>query len=527
MATTTTRKAWLAGGGIASLAAAAFMIRDGNLPGKNIMILERSALPGGSLDASGSADTGYVMRGGRMLNFTYRCTYDLLSAIPSLSDPSISVYQEIIDFNNIFKTYSRARLVDKDRKIVNVSSPGLKEKDRIDLVGLIAKPEGFLGRKRIEDWFSPSFFRTNFWWMWSSMFAFQPWHSLVEFRRYLIRFIHEFPRIDTLAGVDRTPYNQFDSIVQPLMKWLKEQGVLFIAGAEVFDLDMAATDGVSAVTHIRLMKDGEPECISVAAEDLVFLTLGSMTASSTLGAMDRPAILHTDKRNGCWALWKTLAKRSPALGHPENFDSRIDESKWMSFTVTCKDPFFFDWMEKFSRNKAGSGGLVTFKDSSWLFSVVLARQPHFINQPEGVTVFWGYGLYPDKPGDYVPKKMIDCTGAEILTELLSHLRLTEQLPLMLATSVCIPCMMPYITSEFLTREEGDRPAIIPKGFSNLALLGQFTEMEEDVVFTVEYSVRSAQQAVYEKFGLDKKPPDIYKGQHDLQALYDAVKTMHR
>jgi len=527
MSTIANRKAWLAGGGIASLAAAAFMIRDAKMPGKNIMILEQSGLPGGSLDASGLADTGYVMRGGRMLNFTYHCTYDLLSAIPSLTDPAVTVYDEIKAFNKIHKTHSRARLVDNRRQIVNVSTMGFREKDRIALVELMAKPEEFIERERISDWFGPSFFETNFWWMWCSMFAFEPWHSLVEFRRYLIRFIHEFPRIDTLAGVDRTPYNQFDSIVQPLVKWLKSQGVLFITGAEVFDLDIKTIDGVSTIERLRLMKDGEPECITVAADDVVLLTLGSMTACSSIGGMDQPALLRTDRRDGSWALWETLAKKSAALGRPENFDSRIDESKWMSFTVTCKDAFFFDWMEKFSGNEAGSGGLVTFKDSNWLFSIVLAHQPHFIGQPEDVKVFWGYALYPDKTGDYVHKRMSDCTGAEILTELLSHLRLADHLPLMLETSICIPCMMPYITSEFLTREKGDRPAVIPEGFTNLALLGQFTEIEEDVVFTVEYSVRSAQMAVYEKFGLDKKPPAIYKGQHDLLAVFDAVKTMHR
>jgi oleate hydratase len=264
----------------------------------------------------------------------------------------------------------------------------------------------------------------------------------------------------------------------------------------------------------------------VGADDLVFLTLGSMTAASSLGGMDHPALLRTDRRDGSWALWEKLAQRSASFGSPANFDSRIDESKWVSFTVTCHHPFFFDWMDKFSGNEAGTGGLVTFKDSNWLLSVVLPHQPHFIGQPEGVKVFWGYGLYPDKTGNYVHKKMSDCTGAEILTELLSHLDLTGQLPLMLDTSICIPCMMPYITSEFLTRGKGDRPAVLPKGFSNLALLGQFTEMEDDVVFTVEYSVRSAQTAVYEKLDIGKEPPAVYKGQQDVSVLFDALKTLH-
>src|ERR1700712_5300752 len=62
-------------------------------------------------------------------------------------------------------------------------------------------------------------------------FAFQPWHSAVEFKRYLHRFIQEFPRINSLAGVDRTPYNQYDSIILPIETYLKAQGVQFRYGS--------------------------------------------------------------------------------------------------------------------------------------------------------------------------------------------------------------------------------------------------------------------------------------------------------
>ena len=79
-----TTKVWLVGGGIASLAAAAFMIRDGDIPGRNITILEELDKIGGSLDASGSAGQGYVLRGGRMFEGKYLCTYGLFDSIPTL-----------------------------------------------------------------------------------------------------------------------------------------------------------------------------------------------------------------------------------------------------------------------------------------------------------------------------------------------------------------------------------------------------------------------------------------------------------
>jgi len=195
--------------------------------------------------------------------------------------------------------------------------------------------------------------------------------------------------------------------------------------------------------------------------------------------------------------------------------------------VTFQGTTFFELMEEFSGNSAGTGGLVTFKSSNWLMSIVLAYQPHYIGQPENVTVFWGYGLFPDNKGNFVHKKMADCTGEEIMTELLSHLKFDAVREQLLKECICIPCMLPYITSQFLTREPGDRPQVVPEITSNLAFIGQFAEVPEDVVFTVEYSVRTAQTAVYKLLNMDKEPTPMYHGDHHPGVLFDAMKTMLR
>jgi oleate hydratase len=518
------RKVYLIGGGIASLASAAYFIRDGHINPRNITIYEELDIAGGSLDGSGSPETGYVMRGGRMFNFSYLCTYDLFSFIPSLGDPGIMVLDEIKAFNQNVKTHSKARVVEEGR-ILDVSSMGFSNKDRLDLMEMMAESESYLGTKRINEWFGPDFFKTNFWFMWDTMFAFQPWHSAVEFKRYLHRFIHEFKRINTLAGVDRTPYNQFDSLAKPLIEWLKQQGVNFEMGVRVTDLKFSLTGEKKTVEQIQFIKGGEHKSIAIGVNDMVLVTIGSMTADSSLGSMDSAPELLTDKRDGSWKLWEAIAKHSDQFGHPSVFDNRIDESKWESFTVTCQGTGFFDLMEEFSGNKAGTGGLVTFKDSNWLMSIVLAYQPHFIGQPDNVTVFWGYGLFPDNEGNFVKKKMAVCTGAEILTELFSHLEFDEVIDHLLTKCNCIPCMLPYITSQFLTRAPGDRPQVVPEISENLAFIGQFAEVPDDVVFTVEYSVRTAQTAVYELLELDKKPIPMYKGDHHIDVLFDAMKTM--
>jgi oleate hydratase len=519
--------AYLVGGGIAALACAAYLIRDGRIPGQSIRILEESGQLGGSLDAQGSPEWGYVMRGGRMLDLeAYICTYDLLSFIPTLSDPDITVKDEIFEFNRRIRTDARCRLLEKGHKL-DVTSPGFSWRDRLDLIHLLVRSEDSLGTCRIEDCFAPAFFRTNFWFLWCTTFAFQTWHSAAEFRRYLLRFVHEFPRIHTLSGVYRTPLNQYDSIVRPLVKWLGGRGVAFEMGCCVTGLDLKPVEGEITVERIRYTRGGGSAEIPVLEDDRVFVTLGSMTADSRLGSMTSPPAPGPSEPGGSWNLWESLAEGRPDLGQPSVFDGHTDLSRWLSFTVTFRDPTFFRLMEDFSGNEPGTGALVTFKDSSWLMSVVLAHQPHFLNQPADITVCWGYGLFPGREGDFVPKPMSECTGAEILEELCRHLGFTRELPLILGTSTCIPCLMPYITSQFLPRRKGDRPRVVPHGSTNLAIIGQFCEIADDVVFTVEYSVRSAQIAVYSLLHLDKSVSPIYRGYLDPRILFDSLRTMLR
>lgn len=512
-------KAYLICGGIGSLAAAAFMIRDAGVAGSDITIFEALPLAGGSLDGGGNPDSGYTLRGGRMLTTdNYECTWDLFKSIPSLEHPGQTVYDETIAFNELHKSHSRARLVDRNRFKVDVTSMGFSMQDRLELVKLEEADEKDLGDSAITDWLSPEFFETKFWYMWATTFAFQPWHSAVEFKRYLRRFMMEFSRIETLAGVKRTVYNQYDSFVRPLQHWLQQQGVQVVFGAKVDDLSLS--EDASTVTAIRYVRNGEAQTIQVAPDDLVFFQNGSMTDASSYGTMQSaPAKL--DKRDSQgWALWEKLAQGRPQFGNPSAFNSSIPESWWESFTVTLKDAAFFDRMQKFSGNVAGTGGLVTFKDSNWFMSVVLAHQPHFVGQPEGVQVFWGYGLHPDRIGNFVAKPMAECSGEEILRELCGHLNFDYDD--VMSTANCIPCRMPYITSMFMPRQYSDRPLPVPTGSRNLAFVSQFVEVAEDVVFTVEYSVRAAQTAVYQLLNVQREVPRVTPHDESLKVKFDAV-----
>jgi oleate hydratase len=520
------RCAVMVGGGIGTMAAAAFLIRDAGWQGADITIHEACPVLGGSLDAGGAPEPGYSLRGGRMFTTdNYECTWDLFKSIPSLSDPAKTVFEETVEFNERIKAHSRARLVDRNRAIVDVSSMGFTMDERLELLRLAETSEEKLAASRITDWLSPGFFETKFWYMWATTFAFQPWHSAVEFKRYLHRFMKEFARIQSLAGVKRTVFNQYDSLVRPLESWLAGRGVRLLKGSQVTDLGLTEIDGKFAVTRLTHLMSGRSADLAIGPRDLVFFQNGSMTDASSRGSMTRAPEPLTKADSGGWLLWEKLAREHPDFGTPAVFNSSIPESYWESFTVTLKDTAFLDEMENFSGNEPGTGGLVTFKDSRWLMSIVIPHQPHFADQPDDVRVFWGYALHPDRVGDFVAKPMSLCSGQEILRELCGHLNFDADT--VFSKAVCIPSRLPYITSMFMPRARGNRPLPVPASSKNLAFVSQFVEIPEDVVFTVEYSVRVAQMAVYELLGITRQIPPIHHYDQTFTVQLDAILTALR
>lgn len=526
-----TTNVYMIGSGIGSLAAAIYLIRDAKVPGKNIKIFETLDVDGGSLDGSGDAKHGFMIRGGRMLNIpTYECLQDIMASIPSIEFDNISMEEEFLEYNEEFKTHSRSRLVDKSGNKVDVTKMGFSVQDRKDMEKLILiETEKSLGGKRIDEVFGRHFFKTNFWLMWQTTFAFQPWSSALELRRYMIRFMHEFPRIHTLAGVARTAYNQHDSIVKPIVKWLKDKGVQIVFGATVKDVEFLQTkNGETVVNNLIYLQHGKKYSINILPTDIVTFTNGCMTDNSDEAGTDSVAKYNKNFTAPSFELWRKIAEGRPEFGEPEVFCSKPDESMWMSFTVTInKNPKLFDYIQRFTHNHPGGGALVTFKDSAWRLSIVVARQPHFKNQPMDTQIFWGYSLNMFADGDYIKKPMYKCTGKEIIIELMGHLHIPKkEQSEMLQGLICRTSIMPYINSQFQPRKEGDRPLVVPIGYENFAFISQFVEIPEDVVFTMEYSVRAAQHAVYYMMGLDKDLIPVSKHQYSPKVLLKSFLKLH-
>ncbi|MDH5539587.1 MAG: oleate hydratase, partial [Rhizobacter sp.] len=450
-------------------------------------------------------------------------TYELLDRIPSLDDPAKSITQDTFEFWQAAPWYDKARLVEHGR-IADPTVWGMGNRDRADLIKLMLRAEGTLEAVRIDECFQRAFFATNFWLMWCSMFGFETWHSAAELRRYLLRFLRLFPDLETMQVIQSTRYNGHDSIVRPMLRWLEEQGVRFETGV-VTDLHFEPCGGAKAVRRISCQRDGKPGAIDVGEGDLVIVTIGSMTADSSLGSMSAAPALTTEPTGGAWALWKRLAAQDSAFGRPWTFCGHVDLTKWVTFTVTESNRRFFDLIQRLSGSPAGRGGLVTLKGSSWLLTFHLYHWPAYASQPEGTGVWWGYGLFPDRVGDHVAKRMSDCTGREILIEVYSHLGLQEHIAELLATANCIPCMLPYTTSQFMPRVKGDRPEVIPRGTVDFAFVGQYCEIPGNVVYTVEYSVHSARLAVASLLGFGDRLPPTYDGLEHPNALVHALRRI--
>jgi len=519
------RKAYIVGGGIAGLAAAVFLADDAGMPGENITILEKLTVVGGSMDGI-RKQKGYQNRGERELEPYMECLWYLCSKIPSPERLGRTVLDDVVDFNKDEPIHSECRALVKQGHIVaNIHDFRLPSDVSAKIFHLLTTPEEEFEDLTIEEYFGKdsALFKGNFWLCFHTMLAFKLHHSVMELRRYMNRFAANDYRTDYLEGIVHTRYNEYDAIVKPIRKWLAERGVKVVGGCSVTDLDLDAP--CNTVQGIRTKQAGAEITIPVAAADLVFVTNGSMTQNCTYGdnATIAPIDRSTEDR-GVFTLWEKLAKKHEKFGHPEKFISDIERTKWISFFTTIKGyPQFIEKLELLSGSKAGTGGAISINDSAWEIGLILHHKPFFPDQAEDEDVFWGNGLSGERVGNYIKKAMHECTGEEIITEMLYHLGLLDMKDELLAHSYVSTCMMPYINSEFMPRKVTDRPKVVPGGCTNLGFMGQYVEVELDAVFTVETSVRTAMEAVYKLTKLDREVPEVYPSRFDIRCAIGHMK----
>lgn len=526
------KSAYLVGAGLASLAAACFLVRDGQMKGEHIHILEELSLPGGACDGIKDNQKGFIIRGGREMENHFECLWDLFRSIPSIETEGVSILDEFYWLNKKDPNYSLMRAtINKGEDAHTDGKFGLSEKASKELVKLFMTRDEDLYDKRIDEVFSEELLNSNFWLYWRTMFAFRDWHSALEMKLYLQRFIHHIGGLPDLSALKFTKYNQYESLILPMVKYLEAHGVQFQYDTMVTNVIFDTKNGKKLAKKIVCKHAGKEESIELSKNDLVFVTNGSCTENSSLGD-DNHAPQFNDSIGGCWQLWRNIAKQDSAFGNPDKFCTDTKATNWESATVTTLDDRIPKYIEKICKRdpfngKVVTGGIITAKDSNWLMSYTVNRQPHFKEQPKDQLTIWVYGLFSEVPGNYIKKPMKECTGVEITEEWLYHMGVPEAEIHDMATKSahCIPCMMPYITAFFMPRTKGDRPKVVPDGSENIAFLGQFADTVRDTVFTTEYSVRTAMEAVYTLLDIDRGVPEVFASCYDIRVLLDSTVKM--
>lgn len=525
------KSAYLIGSGLASLSAACFLVRDAQMPGAHIHILEKNSIPGGALDGDEFSNIGYVMRGGREMDNHFECMWDLFRSIPSIETEGVSVLDEYYWLNKKDPNYSLCRAtINRGEDAHTDKKFNLSDKGAMEIMKLFMMPDETLDNVKMTEIFDEDVFDTNFWLYWRTMFAFKDDQSALEMKRYMQRYIHHIGGLPDFTALRFTKYNQYESMVLPMVKYLQENDVQFHYNTRVLNVLFDIQGNEKLAKSIVYECEEKTESIDLTEDDFVFYTNGSNVENSTYGSQTKASGMDSEiHEGGTFDLWRKIAKQDPAFGHPDKFCTDPEDSCWVSATVNTLDGKILPYIQNICKRDPLSGGVVTggivsVKDSSWLLSWTINRQPQYRNQPKGQVLVWLYGMFSDVPGDYIKKPMRDCTGMEICEEWLYHLGVpTDQIEDMAANSAnTVPVMMPFASAYFQPREAGDRPDVVPEGSVNFAFIGNFAETPRDTVFTTEYSIRTAMEAVYTLLKVDRGVPEVWGSVYDVRDLMNSA-----
>lgn len=529
------KSAYIIGTGLAGLAAAFYLVRDGQMKGDRIHVLEKLELAGGSCDGYRDVTKGFFMRGGREMDNHFECMWDMFRDVPSIEDPGVSVLDEYYWLNKHDPNYSLCRAtVNRGEDAHTDRKFNLDRDSAMALSRLFITPEKQLEGKKISEVLPDSFWQTNFWLYWQTMFAFQRWSSALEMKRYLCRYVHHIDGLPDFSALRFTKYNQYESMILPLVKYLEAHDVILEFGVDVKNVIIEAEGEKRIARQIRFVKEGKEQSIDLLEDDLVFITNGCCTDTSCYGDQNHAPDLGNIK-NGAgesWDMWKNIARQAVhgEYGNPDAFCSDFEATNWMSATVATSNEEIIQHIIRICKRdpregKVTTGGIVTVKDSTdnWYLSWTINRQPQFKAQDKNTVLIWLYSLSTDKAGNYVRKPMRECTGEEVCQEWLYHIGIPEEEIKTLAKEACntTTCFMPYINAFFQPRKKEDRPLVVPKGAVNFAFLGQFAETPRDTIFTTEYSIRTGMEAVYTLLKVDRGVPEVWGSKYDVRELLRA------
>ena len=529
------KSAYIIGTGLAGLSAAFYLVRDGQRKGEHIHLLEKLDLAGGSCDGRKDITKGFYRRGGRERDNHFEVRWDRFRDVPSIENPNVSVLDEYYWLNKHDPNYSLCRATVQCGQDAHTDKLFKLDKDSaLALSKLFRTPEKDLEDKKISDVLPESFWKTNFWLYWQTRFAFQKWSSALERKRYLCRYVHHIDGLPDFSALRFTKYNQYESRILPLVKYLENHGVKIEYGRDVKNVVIDTIGDKKIAKQIVYVKDGKEQTIDLIEDDLVFITNGCCTDTSCYGDQTHAPDLSKvkDGAGESWDRWKNIAKQAKngEYGNPDNFCSDTDATNWRSATVATSNEEIIDYIRKICKRdprsgKVTTGGIVTVKDSrdNWYLSWTINRQPQFKSQDKNRILVWLYSLSTNKEGNYVKKPRRECTGEEVCKEWLYHIGVPTNEIDRLAKEACntTTCFRPYINAFFQPRKESDRPLVVPKGAVNFGFVGQFAETPRDTIFTTEYSIRTGREAVYTLLHIDRGVPEVWGSKYDVRELLRA------
>ena len=529
------KSAYIIGTGLAGLSAAFYLVRDGQRKGEHIHLLEKLDLAGGSCDGRKDITKGFYRRGGRERDNHFEVRWDRFRDVPSIENPNVSVLDEYYWLNKHDPNYSLCRATVQCGQDAHTDKLFKLDKDSaLALSKLFRTPEKDLEDKKISDVLPESFWKTNFWLYWQTRFAFQKWSSALERKRYLCRYVHHIDGLPDFSALRFTKYNQYESRILPLVKYLENHGVKIEYGRDVKNVVIDTIGDKKIAKQIVYVKDGKEQTIDLIEDDLVFITNGCCTDTSCYGDQTHAPDLSKvkDGAGESWDRWKNIAKQAKngEYGNPDNFCSDTDATNWRSATVATSNEEVIDYIRKICKRdprsgKVTTGGIVTVKDSrdNWYLSWTINRQPQFKSQDKNRILVWLYSLSTNKEGNYVKKPRRECTGEEVCKEWLYHIGVPTSEIYRLAKEACntTTCFRPYINAFFQPRKESDRPLVVPKGAVNFGFVGQFAETPRDTIFTTEYSIRTGREAVYTLLHIDRGVPEVWGSKYDVRELLRA------
>ena len=528
------KRAYIIGTGLAGLSAAFYLVRDAQMKGENIHLLEKLDLAGGSCDGRKDVTKGFYMRGGREMDNHFECMWDMFRSVPSIEDSNVSVLDEYYWLNKHDPNYSLCRATINCGEDAHTDKLfKLDKESAMALSKLFITPEEKLENKKISDVLPESFWETNFWLYWQTMFAFQKWSSALEMKRYLCRYVHHIDGLPDFSALRFTKYNQYESMILPIVNYLQEHGVKIDYGIDVKNVIIENQSCKKIAKQIIYENNGKEKIISLTEDDLVFITNGCCTDTSCYGDQNNAPDLSIIK-NGygeSWNMWKNIAIQASdgEFGNPDKFCSDVEKTNWMSATIAVSDERIIKYIMNICKRdprkgRVTTGGIVTVKDSvkNWYLSWTINRQPQFKVQDKNTVLVWVYALNTNKEGNFMKKPIRLCTGKEVCEEWLYHIGFPkDEIEKYADKCNTTTCYMPYINAFFQPREKNDRPLVVPKDAINFAFLGQFAETPRDTIFTTEYSIRTGMEAVYTLLNVDRAVPEVWGSKYDVRELLKA------